>query len=150
MSLGYDRSVQSTGSLDFLWRSSFWKQVTGYSTVGLTVLALLMSFRKRIKRFSGGDFAYWRIVHVALAVFAALALFAHTGARLGSNLNSLLMGSFVGLLITGTAAAVVMSLQHCMQGNVMRWRTRFTWAHVLLFWPVPVLLGFHVFKSYYF
>jgi len=24
------------------------------------------------------------------------------------------------------------------------------WIHILLFWPIPVLLGFHIFKSYYY
>jgi nitrite reductase (NADH) large subunit len=31
-----------------------------------------------------------------------------------------------------------------------RVRAALTWAHILLFWPVPVLLGFHVFKTYYY
>ncbi len=150
ISLNYASSVQSSITFDFLWRSSFWKQVTGYSTVGFTTLALLMSFRKRIKRFSFGDFAYWRIVHVALAVVGLFALVAHTGGRLGSNLNFLLMGSFVALLVTGVAAAGVLGLQHKLSGDSARLRSQFTWAHILLFWPVPVLLGFHIFKSYYF
>jgi nitrite reductase (NADH) large subunit len=24
------------------------------------------------------------------------------------------------------------------------------WTHILIAWPIPVLLGFHVLKSYYF
>jgi len=24
------------------------------------------------------------------------------------------------------------------------------WAHILLLWPLPVLLGFHILKSYWF
>jgi nitrite reductase (NADH) large subunit len=31
-----------------------------------------------------------------------------------------------------------------------RVRSALTWMHILLFWPVPVLLGFHVFKTYYY
>jgi nitrite reductase (NADH) large subunit len=150
MSLNYASSVQSTWSLDFLWRSSFWKQLTGYTTVAFTTLALLMSFRKRIKRISFGTFAYWRIVHVALAVIGLAALIAHTGGRLGSNLNAMLMGSFVAISITGVAAAAILGLQHKLSGDHVRWRSQLTWAHILLFWPVPVLLGFHIFKSYYF
>lgn len=150
ISLNYAASVQAAISFDFLWRSSFWKQVTGYSTVAFTALALLMSFRKRIKRFAFGDFAYWRIVHVALAIFGLLALLAHTGGRLGHNLNFALMGSFVALSVTGVVAAGVLGLQHKLGGDSARLRSQFTWAHILLFWPVPVLLGFHIFKSYYY
>src|SRR5512138_135063 len=149
-SLNYAPSVQSTWSLDFLWRTSFWKQLTGYTTVAFATLALLMSFRKRVKRISFGSFAYWRIVHVALAVIGLAALIAHTGARLGSNLNAMLMGSFVAISITGIAAAGILGLQHKLSGDRVRWRSQLTWAHILLFWPVPVLLGFHIFKSYYF
>ena len=149
-SVGYQESVQGSWPLDVLWRSNFWKQVSGYSTLGLTVLALIMSLRKRIKRFAWGDFAYWRIVHTALALVAILALLVHTGGRLGGNLNSALMGSFVLLLVTGVGIGAVMSWQHRWQGEVMRWRSQFAWAHILLFWPVPLLLGFHIFKSYYF
>jgi nitrite reductase (NADH) large subunit len=29
-------------------------------------------------------------------------------------------------------------------------RRQWTWLHIMLFWPVPVLLGAHVVKSYYF
>ena len=149
VSLDYAESVQAA-SVDFLWRTTAWKQLTGYTAVGCTAVALAMSFRKRIKRLAFGEFAHWRIVHVALAICGFSLLIVHTGGRIGFNLNLFLMGSFVALLVTGVGAGAVMALQHRLQGDVVRWRTQFTWAHILLFWPVPVLLGFHIFKSYYF
>jgi nitrite reductase (NADH) large subunit len=146
----YASSIQRSVSLDFLWRTSVWKQASGYSVLGLSAIALLMSLRKRIRKFTLGDFIGWRIAHLALGSGALAALLVHTGGRMGSHLDAALMSCFVALAIAGGLASAALSLQHRMTADAARLRSRMTWVHILLFWPVPLLLGFHIFKSYYF
>lgn len=148
--LEYASSIRSEHSLDFLWRTSFWKQLTGYCVLALSALALVMSLRKRIRKFTAGDFIGWRIAHLGLGIAALLALFIHTGGRMGAYLDTALIACFIALAAAGAIASGVLSLQHRLSGDAAQLRSRMTWVHILLFWPVPLLLGFHIFKSYYF
>jgi nitrite reductase (NADH) large subunit len=132
---------------DVPWQDSFYKQFSGYSLLGMTVLTLTMSLRKRMKAFSAGRFSAWRSLHVSVGAMAVLALLVHTGGRVGSNLNFLLLSTFVGLIAVGGVTALVMAAEHRLGARV---RARSYWLHLLLFWPVPALLGVHVLKSYYF
>jgi nitrite reductase (NADH) large subunit len=143
--------VQVAWSWDVLWRESLWKQVSGFTLLGLTVIAAVLSLRKRWRRFSFGGFDHWRALHVSLGIAIVVGLLVHSGGRLGSQLNALLAASYTGLLAVGALAAVVIGREHQLQSaNARRLRSAFLWTHILLFWPVPVLLGFHVFKTYYF
>jgi nitrite reductase (NADH) large subunit len=147
----YVPSVQAGDSWDLLWRESFWKQASGYSLLALTVVALALSLRKRWTRLRFGGFDAWRALHAALGIAIAAALLAHTGARLGSHLNAALVTSFSALVLVGALAAVTVSCEHRLApARARRVRSALVWVHILLFWPVPVLLGFHVFKTYYF
>ncbi|RJG03029.1 FAD-dependent oxidoreductase [Noviherbaspirillum sedimenti] len=144
-------TVQLQWRWDDLWLVSLYKQVSGFSVLGLTVLGLLLTFRKRWSRISFGDFAIWRVLHVVLGLSALAALYVHTGGRLGNQLNFLLMASFSGLILAGGVAGLMIAQEHHLPpALVRRWRDNSTWIHILLFWPVPVLLGFHIFKTYYF
>lgn len=147
--LDYASSIQ-TLSFDLLWRTSLWKQVTGYCVLGLSAVALVMSLRKRIRKFTLGDFTGWRIAHLVLGIGALIALFIHTGGRMGAYLDAALMSCFLALAMAGVVASGALSLQHRIVGGATRLRSRMTWVHILLFWPTPLLLGFHIFKSYYF
>jgi nitrite reductase (NADH) large subunit len=147
----YAESVQAGTTWDVLWRDGFWKQVSGYGLLALTVVALMLSLRKRWARLRLGSFDGWRALHAALGIAIAAALLVHTGGRLGSQLNAWLVLSFLGLILVGALAAVVISREHRVAAaQARRVRSTLTWAHVLFFWPVPVLLGFHVFKFYYY
>ncbi len=144
-------SVQVSIPWDQLWRNGLLKQISGFTLLGLGMVASLVSLRKRIGRIRFGDFAYWRVIHVVLGVLAVATLLAHTGLRLGNNLNLYLMLSFVGLLLVGAIAGGVIGLQHALpRTTAKRVREWSLWAHILLLWPLPALLGFHVFKSYWF
>ena len=78
-------------------------------------------------------------------------MFAHTGFRLGNNLNFFLMLTFAGLLLAGATASAVMGLQHILPLSLARRTREFSiWSHVLLLWPLPALLGFHILKTYWF
>jgi nitrite reductase (NADH) large subunit len=147
----YVQSFDVPWRWDEIWRNGLLKQITGYTVLGLSMLGLAMSLRKRTRRFNLGDFPMWRLVHVLLGVAALLALLTHTGGRLGHNLNFWLMLSFTGLLLSGAITSVATALEHrLLPADAKRARGWGTWLHILLFWPLPVLLGFHVLKSYYF
>lgn len=132
---------------DVLWRDGFYKQLSGYSLLGITILTLTMSLRKRMRTFSAGRFVAWRSLHVIVGALALIALLVHTGGRVGSNLNLLLSSAFAGLVVLGGVTSLVMAAEHRLGAHA---RARWYWLHLLLFWPVPVLLGVHVFKTYYF
>ncbi len=147
----YATSVAHDWHWDVLWRDTFNKQVSGFVILALTALGLFITFRKRVKKVTVGDFSIWRVAHVLLGMAALTTLYVHTGGRLGSNLNFLLMMSFCGLAIAGAVSAYVIAQEHKLNpGFVKKWRANSLWIHILLFWPVPVLLAFHILKSYYF
>jgi len=151
--LPYADSVQHTWHWDMLWREGLFKQISGFTVLGLFVLGLLLSPRKRIKKLrSLGSFDGWRLVHIVLGLLVILGLAAHTGFRLGDGLNLLLMAAFSATLVLGALSTGVMALEHRIDGAPARRRLRrqsVLW-HILLFWPVPVLLGWHIFKSYWY
>ena len=144
-------SVQTPGLLEPIWNDGFFKQVTGFSLLGLTAIGLLMSLRKRIKLFSWGGFAGWRLVHIALSVLSLVVLVAHTGLNMGENLNFWLLTNFLLLALLGGIVGAVIAQQHRLGLNagakVRQWSF---WGHLLLSWPLPALLSFHVLSVYYF
>ena len=147
----YNSSVDVAWQWDLLWRDNFIKQLTGYSVLGLSILAMLMSLRKRIKAFSLLKFSSWRLIHVATGLAVILGLAVHGGFHLGNNLNLLLMLPFILLIAVGAIASGVVSIEHCMDGLfARRLRKSMVWLHIVLFWPVPVLLAFHILQTYYF
>jgi nitrite reductase (NADH) large subunit len=138
-------SIQTESVLDLLFRSSLSRQVTGYTLAGLALIGTLLSLRKRVKRFAGskwaGNYGLWRAAHAILGTAAVAILIAHTGMRLGSNLNLALMICFLGVNVAGAAAAFLVA------SNSSRWSF---WLHLATVWPLPVLLGFHIVSAYYF
>lgn len=149
-SIPYPTTIRADVPWDLLWRDSFYKQLSGYSVLGLSVVALVMSLRKRIRRFNAGRFAAWRSLHVIVGALALAGMVVHTGGRIGSNLNLLLLFSFAGLIALGSITALLMATEHRLGARGTQVRSRWYWLHLLLFWPFPVLLGVHVLKSYYF
>lgn len=136
---------------DHLWRDKLIKQITGYSILGLSVLGGILTLRKRIKRISWFDFSIWRLVHITSGVLIVAGLIAHSGFRFGQNINFYLMLDFVALLVLGGIAGAVMAMQYKL--DVVRAasiKKFLLWCHILLLWPLPVLLGFHIIQTYYF
>jgi len=146
----YAATVQVPWQWDMLWRENFWKQVSGYTVLTLAVLLTVMSLRKRIRRFTLGDFPLWRVAHAVLGALTLAGLAVHTGGRLGSNLNFMLMSAFLGVVALGAVAGGVIALEHRLGAGAVRLRRTWLWSHILIAWPIPVLLAFHVLKSYYF
>jgi len=142
--------VQVSWQWDVLWRESFWKQVSGFTVLGFTLLLAVMSLRKRVPKIKLGDFSLWRVAHAVLGALTLIGLTVHTGGRLGSNLNLLLMTTFLGVVALGAVAGGVIALEHRLGAQGARLRRTWLWTHILIAWPIPVLLAFHVLKSYYF
>lgn len=144
-------SVLEPAPLEFLWNDKFWKQVSGFSLLGLTALGLLMSIRKRLNIDKLGKFAYWRFFHIILGVSCAVVLMAHTGLHLGDNLNRLLILNFLAVLLMGSVASSVVALSHRLQpAKSQKIRSFWSWSHILVAWPLPILLGLHILTVYYF
>jgi nitrite reductase (NADH) large subunit len=150
-SLPYAETVHASWHIDDLWRNGLFKQISGFTLLGLSIVLGLVSARKRVRRLRWGSFDGWRVVHVLAGLLTVAVLVAHTGFRLGDNLNFYLMLVFAGLLLAGAAASAVVGLQHILPlALARRSRALSLWTHVLLLWPLPALLGFHVLKTYWY
>ncbi|HEY9050958.1 MAG TPA: FAD-dependent oxidoreductase [Gammaproteobacteria bacterium] len=150
--MDYMQSVQGSISWDALWRDSLFKQISGFSTLGMSLLISVISFRKRLNSFvNKWDFDWWRVFHVVVAVIVIAVLLIHTGFRFGDNLNFYLMSVYSGLILVGALAGTAIAVDHVLTRKVARrLRTVALWLHIILLWPMPVLLGFHIAKTYYF
>jgi nitrite reductase (NADH) large subunit len=138
--------------VDELWRNTWYRQVTGFTLIGFTVLAALLTVRKRWKHVAAlGSFSAWRMVHLVLGLVTLMTLAVHTGGRLGDNLNLALMTSFSMVNVVGAVAGGVTALES--RAGTRRWRrmrATLVAAHVMAMWPLPLLLIFHVLSVYYF
>jgi nitrite reductase (NADH) large subunit len=65
-----------------------------------------------------------------------------------------LASTFLGLNLVGAVTGVVTALESRAAGAravaLRRWRPRIAALHILLLWPLPVLLAFHIISVYYF
>jgi len=152
LSFSYPTSVQLNWDWGALWRVDAVKQWSGFTILGLSLASVLFSLRKRLSSLRQlGDFAWWRLVHVALTVLALVALAAHTGFRLGSQLNLALNLTFIALLAAGGVLGASIALEHRLSpARARQLRSAGLWSHVLLSWPLPALLTAHILKTYYF
>jgi nitrite reductase (NADH) large subunit len=151
LAVPYRESAAAALHWDVVWRETLLKQTSGFTLLGVALVASLVSLRKRIARFAFARFTSWQVMHVALGVVGCIALGVHTGFRFGANLNFWLMACFTGLLFAGGVGGAALALApRLAPGTARALRTSALWLHVLLLWPLPALLGFHVLKSYYF
>lgn len=148
----YAQSVQDgLHRAALLWSDGLYKQISGFSLLGLTVVGLYLSLNKRVKRLSFGKFNVWRLVHTVLGLLCLVILLAHTGLRLGENLNGYLMANFLALAGVGAVTGMVIASESALGAMVgKRLRRWCSWGHIALFWPLPTLLAFHVISVYYF
>ncbi|MFC3150775.1 FAD-dependent oxidoreductase [Litoribrevibacter euphylliae] len=144
-------SVQTQGWFEHIWNDGFWKQVTGFTLLGLTLIGLIMSLRKRLNWSWMGQFAYWRTLHTVLGMVCVAVLIFHTGFHLGVNLNQLLMINFLAVIALGAMAGAVVGLSHKLPiSAALNVRKTWTWLHILVTWPLPALLAAHILSVYYF
>ena len=142
-------SLERGIGLDQLWLDGTWKQVTGFTLVGLSALIAFLSVRKRIKATWLGGYKFWRVMHAALGTAALAVLFLHTGYHLGNNLNFWLMATFLAIAVAGSVTGIVTAREHALLSNGKASpRKAFVWLHIFTFWPMPVLLLLHVVTVY--
>ncbi len=143
-------SVQKP-SLEFLWTDGFWKQVSGFTLLGLVAIGLIMTLRKRAKWSFLGNFSYWRVLHSILGALALGVLFIHTGAHLGENLNRWLMLNFLLVSIVGALAGLSLHIAGKTSASAVQVIKKSSfWAHIVIVWPLPALLIVHILSVYYF
>jgi nitrite reductase (NADH) large subunit len=137
-----------------LWRDPSSKQITGYTLLTLSVLSMVMSARKRLSWFRFGHFGSYRALHTALSCTALALTILHTGMQLGANLNLVLMLTFISVALLGSLAGVATALETGGTGlwakRARRLRPALSQLHIVLLWPLPVLVGLHIFSAYYF
>ncbi|MEM7541420.1 MAG: FAD-dependent oxidoreductase [Pseudomonadota bacterium] len=144
-------SVQAEYNWNSLWTDSFNKQVSGFTLLGLGLIATLLSMRKRLPDVQWLKYTAWRYAHVVLGAVLLIVLLVHTGFRLGDNLNLILMSCFLIVAFSGALGGLVIANEHDMRPkNAKALRSASQWLHLIALWPLPILLGFHVLKTYYF
>jgi len=144
-------SVEQPSPFEFFWNDKYWKQVSGFILLALSAIGLFMSLQKKIKSPKLGKFAHWRMLHITLGLVSAVMLFFHSGLHLGKNLNRLLMLDFLLVIALGSLAGLVISLSHYLPSNsAKKVRSFWSWTHILVTWPLPILLAAHIFTVYYY
>lgn len=139
-------------SLFEIWsRDSWLRQISGYGLLTVSVLAMLLPLRKRIPLLSFGSFSSWRIAHAVIGLLSVGILLWHTGFELGENLNRWLMTSYLLVIGWGALVAFLAVAESRFVGQWPgQWRRYTGWIHLLFFWPVPLLLSFHIIAAYFF
>ena len=123
------------------------RQASGYAMVALSLAGLVLSLRKRWRRFSWGTVPGHRVAHGALGAAAVVCLWAHTGLRLGERLNRLLMLDVLALALLGGVAALGRSAE---PGAAPARRLLADRAHLAVLVPLPILVALHLLGAYYF
>lgn len=146
--------ADTSHKLTVFLQDSLMRQITGFTMLGLTLFAAMLSLRKRLKKFSFGSFKVWRLIHGIIGFLSLIILMAHTGFSAGRNLNFVLFTVFSIInffgFITGFASAFEFFGMNKLSAFCRKWKPQITFIHILAFWPLPVLLVFHIIQAYYF
>lgn len=148
---GASQSVHEISPLAPLWTDSTWKQVSGYALVGLCVLSLLFSARKRLPWFTFSDVPIWRMIHGVIGALALVMLALHSGLHLGSHLILVLSLNFLAAIVLGSLAGAVTYLSTGWGPLTARdRRLASARVHLLVCWPLPILIVLHVIQTYFY
>jgi nitrite reductase (NADH) large subunit len=121
------------------------REVTGYVALGLVLSGSALALRKRVRRFTFGDYDSWQTVHALIGGAAAAAVVVHTGFELGARFNAVFLLVFAALLASG-AFVGALTPAHAQSPLARGFRA----AHQLLVWLIPPLLAVHILTVYYF
>lgn len=145
------RSVRANVVVEALTRNEVWKQVSGYVLVAVCLLSLGVSLRKRWKRFPFADVPFFRAVHGVVTAASLVLFFTHTGFQVGNGLNFVLTIAFLATMVLGAGAGAVFALSDRWSAVAARdRRLRASWVHVVILWPLPILVALHVLMVYYY
>lgn len=147
----FSESAKVLWQWDMLWRDNFYKQVSGYSLLAISSVALILSLKKRIKTFKYFTFPSLRVLHIILGFITVVGFAVHSGYRMGSGINYYLALSFITILLVGGMSSLIIAVEHKLDTALaQKIKRNLIWVHILAFWPLPALLAAHIFKSYYF
>lgn len=133
--------------LQSLWFDELWQQWSGYLLLGFSGVGLLAILLLKA-RLGGGH--WWRLAHVGFGLGCVLLLFAHTGLRLGANLNAALMACYLAALAFGALAGIATNGAPQLRGMgaTPKLRTVLMRLHRGALYPLPALLAIHVLIVY--
>ena len=145
------RTVRASALVEALTRNGVWKQVSGYLLVAVCLLSLGITLRKRWKRFQFADVPIFRAIHGGVTAASLLLFFTHTGFSVGNGLNFILTVAFLSAMLVGAAAGAVFVFSDRWSALSARdRRLRASWVHILVLWPLPILIALHVVMVYYY
>jgi nitrite reductase (NADH) large subunit len=139
-------------------RGAAFRQTTGYFTLGLVALAVLLGQRRwplrraQLRR---------QPLHMLLGLLPLAALLVHTGGRWGHNFNGWLLGVLLAAVFAALLGKLVenrlLARAAVAGGSAANpplgpgsWRRLWLSVHLVLVAAALVLVGFHVFTVYYF
>lgn len=134
-----------------LWFDEAWQQWSGYLLLAFSGVVLLAAMFVRVRSAARlGSGQLWRLAHVGFGVGCALLLFAHTGFRLGANLNAALMVCFLAVLFFGALAGIATNGAPGLRrlGVTPRLRATLLRLHRAALYPLPALLAIHILIVY--
>lgn len=134
-----------------LWFDSGWQLWSGYALLAIGAGALLASLCPRARPVARrGGFHWWRLAHAGLGAGCLLALFAHTGFRMGAGFNAGLMGCFLAVLVFGALAGVCVNGAAALRKLGVPARLRYLplRLHRLALYLAPPLVVIHVLIVY--
>ena len=144
-------SVAHAWPIEQLWTNNFYKQITGFSILGLMLVGLLVSARKRIRKLKVGSLATWRMGHMAVGLLAIVLLYLHTGLSAGSNLNLALLSLFIASILLGGITMLAKLRSGAAPSDVMsKTHTRLNRFHIVIAAFIPAVLIVHVVSGYYY
>jgi nitrite reductase (NADH) large subunit len=112
---------------------------------------MLTSLRKRVDKVRFGAYSWWRVLHAITGLLAAILLVLHTGLQASTNNNLLLLICFLGILTLGALTALSICLENIVPHTVMNYLRKYQlYLHIVMAWPLPILLGMHILSVYYF
>ena len=139
--------------LELLWFDGLWRQWSGYLLLGLSVLGFAVAIvigKRLVGRIIRSH--RWRLSHFVLGAGCVFVLFAHTGFRLGSDLNAALMGCFLAVLLSGALAEICTGAPARLRAigiaSPARLRRHLMRLHIMAICPLPALLIVHILTAY--
>ena len=136
--------------LERLWFGDAAPRWSGYLLAGCSIAALAAALRLKTRVGVRNGGRGWRLGHLGLGLACLVALFAHTGFRLGANLNAALMGCYLGALLFGALVGVFTSGAALLRRFAIATTARqlFLRLHLFALLPLPALLIVHVLVAY--
>ncbi len=162
--------------LHLLLQGNIYKQITGYSSLVFVIIEMIFTLRKRGRGWKlplkiKGTMQFWRTLHIFLGVGLLATTLIHTVGVTGLNFNAIFLWVFFGVTLSAlmgvlAETGILESPQRYFgkhprkngsysktltKGELIR-GLRKVWltTHILLVSAFLVMLGFHIFLTYYY